>query len=212
MRVDLVDHMGTDLTVANAARVSFDKHKDVFDEADARLIKYLAKHGHWTPFAHPQVTFRVHVPIAVARQLFKHKVGGTENEVSRRYVDNAPEIYYPEYWRERAANAKQGSGGHLSPADAHRAAIVYGGAMALLVQAYETLLELGVAPEQARFVLPQSTYTTWIWTGSLSFWARVCRLRLDHHAQEETQLVAAQIYDHCQTLFPVSWDALTEGI
>lgn len=212
MRVDLVDYMGTDLTVANAARVSFDKHKDVFDEADAKLISYLAKHGHWTPFAHPQVTFRVHVPIAVARQLFKHKVGGTENEVSRRYVDNAPEIYYPEYWRGRAANAKQGSGGHLSLAATKLARNAYHDAVGFAVQAYEKLLELGVAPEQARFVLPQSTYTTWIWTGSLSFWARVCRLRLDHHAQEETQLVAAQIYDHCEALFPVSWAALTEGL
>lgn len=210
MRVDLVDHMGSDLTVVNAARVSFDKHKDVFDEDDIKLINYLAKHNHWTPFAHPQVSFRVHVPFFVARQLFKHKVGGVENEVSRRYVSDAPEFYYPKEWRARPPNIKQGSGVHLHPGDGFLADATYETAMRDATKAYQALLKRGVAPEMARMVLPQSTYTTWIWTASLSFWARVCKLRLDKHAQKETQMVAAQIDNHCRGLFPISWEALTK--
>jgi thymidylate synthase (FAD) len=210
MNVDLLDHMGTDLTVVNAARVSFSKHKDVFDEDDAKLIRYLAKHGHWTPFAHPQVSFRVHVPFFVARQLFKHKVGGVENEVSRRYVSDAPEFYYPTAWRSRPANIKQGSGVHLHPGDGFLADATYETAMRDATKAYQALLKRGVAPEMARMVLPQSTYTTWIWTASLSFWARVCKLRQDKDAQEETRMAVADIDRHCGDLFPVSWEALTK--
>lgn len=211
MNVDLVDHMGSDLTVVNAARVSFDKHKDVFNEDDIKLINYLAKHNHWTPFAHPQITFRVHVPFAVARQLFKHKIGGVENEVSRRYVDNAPEFYYPEKWRGRAKNVKQGSGADLEPGDQYLVDMAYETAMNEAAKAYKTMIKRGVCPEQARLVLPASTYTTWIWTASLSFWARVCKQRLDKHAQKETQMVAAQIDSHCRELFPISWRALSGG-
>ena len=210
MQVDLLDHMGTDLTVANAARVSFSKHKDVFDEDDAKLIRYLAKHNHWTPFAHPQISFRVHVPFFVARQLFKHKVGGVENEVSRRYVSDAPEFYYPKEWRARPPNIKQGSGVHLHPGDGFLADSTYETAMRDATKAYQALLKRGVAPEMARMVLPQSTYTTWIWTASLSFWGRVCKQRFDKDAQEETRMAVADIDRHCGGLFPVSWEALTK--
>lgn len=210
MQVDLLDHMGTDLTVVNAARVSFSKYKDVFDEDDAKLIRYLAKHKHWTPFAHPQITFRVHVPFAVARQLFKHKIGGVENEVSRRYVSDAPEFYYPEKWRGRAESAKQGSGDDLHPGDAYLCDMIYETAMKDALKAYKGLLKRGVAPEMARFVLPLSAYTTWIWTASLSFWARVCAQRLKDDAQYETRVPVAQISGHCAVLFPISWEALTK--
>ena len=211
MQVDLLDHMGTDLTVANAARVSFSKHKDVFDEDDAKLIRYLAKHNHWTPFAHPQISFRVHVPFFVARQLFKHKVGGVENEVSRRYVSDAPEFYYPKEWRARPPNIKQGSGVHLHPGDGFLADSTYETAMRDATKAYQALLKRGVAPEMARMVLPQSTYTTWIWTASLSFWGRVCKQRSDKDAQEETRMAVAGIDRHCGDLFPVSWEVLMGG-
>ena len=208
MQVDLVDHMGNDLTVVNAARVSFNKQKDVFTEDDAKLISYLARNNHWTPFAHPQVTFRVHVPFFVARQLFKHKVGGVENEVSRRYVDDAPEFYYPDEWRGKAKNVKQGSAGPMEAGDQYLVNMTYEAAMEHAVKAYKLLIKRGVAPEMARMVLPQSTYTTWIWTASLSFWARVCFQRLKDDAQRETREVVAHIDAHCKALFPVSWKAL----
>ena len=211
MKVDLIDYMGDDLMVVNSARVSFNKEStwsEELCEKDQKLIKYLATHGHWTPFSHPQITVRVKAPIFVARQLFKHKVGMTENEVSRRYVDDAPEFYYPESWRGRpTGGAKQGSDG-----------IIYSEWMdpdyeALVEYAtdfYNLLLEHKVAPEQARMVLPQSMYTEWIWTGSLASFARIYNLRSDPHAQMETQEVAKMLDAHIQPLFPVSWKALTE--
>jgi thymidylate synthase (FAD) len=208
MNVTLIDFMGSDLSVVNAARVSFGKAKDALDDADRKLISYLARHEHWSPFAHTALQFRVTAPIFVARQLAKHQIGGAWNEESRRYIDDEPTIYCPTEWRGRADNVKQGSGEALD--DAYLVSRVYEvGAQAALA-AYHSLLRRGVAPEMARMVLPQSTMTSWVWSGSLLFFARVCRLRLDHHAQEETQLAAAQIYDHCEALFPVSWDALME--
>ena len=208
--VTLIDFMGSDLSVVNAARVSFGKAKDALDDADRKLISYLARHEHWSPFAHTALQFRVTAPIFVARQLAKHQVGGAWNEESRRYIDDAPTTYCPLVWRGRADNVKQGSGDALSSTDAYHCDSVYDTAMGTAMQAYYALLKQGVAPEMARMVLPQSTMTSWVWSGSLLFFARVCRLRLDHHAQEETQLVAAQIYDHCEALFPVSWAALME--
>ena len=228
IKVELIDHMGNDLTVVNAARVSFDKASDwkldfskdrkfgdnVLSDADTKLIAYLAKHNHWSPFAHTSIQLRVKAPIFVARQLVKHQVGGVWNEVSRRYVDSEPEFYFPEAWRGRPTHGiKQGSSGVVERMDgyagnssvqayAHTAA---SNALGL----YNEMLAAGVAPEQARMVLPQGAMTEWYWTGSLMFFARVCAQRLDPHAQAETSEVTKQIADIVRPLFPVSWMALT---
>lgn len=215
--VTLLDHMGSDLTVANAARVSFDKetlfewdHEELclkLSDADARLVKYLARHDHWSPFAHTSVQFRVKAPIFVARQLVKHQVGGVWNEVSRRYVDSEPEFYIPAEWRGRPdGSVKQGSGEPVSYQLLVEAVVKKTTADALAT--YNALLSGGIAPEMARMVLPQNTMTEWYWTGSLMFWARVCRQRLDAHAQAETRQVALLVSQHMQKLFPVSWDVL----
>jgi thymidylate synthase (FAD) len=203
--VEYMDHLGSDLTVVNAARVSFDKEHEEFDhESDRKLIRYLAKHNHWSPFAHCSATFRVKAPIFVARQLVKHTVGFSWNEVSRRYVDSTPEFYFPDGWRERAENVKQGSGADYVPFVADPARV----ATAQCLSAYETMLTAGVCPEQARMVLPQNTMTEWIWTGTLFAWARMCQLRLDSHTQKETRDVAAPISRHMASLFPTSWEFL----
>ena len=215
--VTLLNHMGSDLTVVNAARVSFDK-ETMFEwdyeelcaklsDADKRLVKYLAKHDHWSPFAHTSVQFRVKAPIFVARQLVKHQVGGVWNEVSRRYVDSEPEFYIPAEWRGRPdGSVKQGSGEPVSYQLLVEAVVKKTTAEALAT--YSALLSGGIAPEMARMVLPQNTMTEWYWTGSLMFWARVCRQRLDVHAQAETQQVALLVSQHMRELFPVSWDVL----
>lgn len=215
--VNLLDHMGSDLTVVNAARVSFDKasgfewdHEELcvkLSDADKRLVKYLAKHDHWSPFAHTSVQFRVKAPIFVARQLVKHQVGGVWNEVSRRYVDSEPEFYIPEEWRSRPeGSVKQGSGAPV------RDQILVGDIVKKVtkeaLETYNALLTHGVAPEMARMVLPQHTMTEWYWTGSMMFWARVCRQRLDSHAQEESRQVALLVSQHMRELFPVCWDVL----
>ena len=204
----LVDTMGDDLTVVNAARVSFAKQVDEFNERDGKLIQYLAQHNHWTPFSHVTATFHVCAPIFVARQLFKHKVGLTENEVSRRYVDDDPKFYVPPVWRGRPKNAKQGSDGVVS--DDNRVDHAYSDALDMAYAAYDTLLDAGVAPEQARMVLPQSMMTEWYWTGSLSAFSRVVNLRLSKDAQEETGLIAQDINNQLAGVAPVSWAVLTE--
>ena len=182
--VQYVSHMGDDLTVANAARVSFNKVSEKFVDKDAKLIQYLAKHNHWTPFAHPQITLRVKAPISIRTQLFKHKQGFVENEISRRYVSDAPEIYNPR-WRTSPTNgAKQGSDDFLEYGETlDMCGAIYDIAIKSSVFSYNMLIEKGIAPEQARFVLPQGTYTEWWWTGSLAAYARVCKLRSDSHAQ-----------------------------
>lgn len=215
--VSLLDHMGSDLTVVNAARVSFDKESDFewdheelcekLTDADTRLVKYLAKHDHWSPFAHTSVQFRVKTPIFVARQLVKHQVGGVWNEVSRRYVDSEPEFYIPSDWRGRPeGSVKQGSSKRMIESPIVEAFAIKTTKEALA--AYNAMLSSGVAPEMARMVLPQNTMTEWYWTGSLMFWARVCRQRLDSHAQEESRQVALLVSQHMRKLFPVSWDVL----
>lgn len=210
--VTYLDHMGDDLAVANAARVSFGKKKEVLDEADAKLIRYLAKHAHWTPFAHCMLSLHVSVPIFVSRQLVRHTIGVVINEESRRYVDDEPSFYLPDVWRTRPDKSiKQGSGGGL-PAEANAAAAAMAGqATGQALAAYERLLGLGVAPEQARIVLPLNMMTQFIWTGSLAAWARICGLRLDAHAQSETRDVAEQITAIARDRFPVSWSALVYG-
>ena len=210
MRVELVDSLGTDLTVVNAARVSFRKHRDEWQDSDERLIRYLAQHGHWTPFGHPQIQFRISAPVFVARQLVKHQVGLVWNEVSRRYVDDAPVFYGvgPEGWRGKPEDKKQGSSGHVQILMELEKDI----AMTTLhcKHLYQELLEQGVAPEQARMILPLSMYTEWYWTGSLAAFARVCKLRLEPDAQEETQEIAGQIDKECAKLFPISWKYLVQ--
>ncbi len=216
MKVEYVDHMGDDLTVVNSARVSFDKESEYdqylkLKDGDVKLIHYLAKHGHWTPFSHPMVTVRVTVPIFVARQLFKHKVGMTENEVSRRYVDDDPEFYFPETWRAKPTDgAKQGSS--QEPLD-QRIIDYYDDEYSVLISyvecLYNEMIDDGVAPEQARMILPQSMYTSWYWTGSLAAFARIYKQRSDSHAQQETQEVAKMLDRIIRPLFPVSWEALT---
>lgn len=222
--VQYVDHMGNDLTIVNAARVSFNKESDwegeqhwtgsvsgkKLAERDQKLIKYLADHKHWTPFAHPQITLRIKAPIFIRTQLFKHKVGMTENEVSRRYVSDPPSVYMPR-WRGKPTNgAKQGSEDFMPIDDQYNTVNRhYEMCVRDALQTYEELLKRGVAPEQARSVLPQGTYTEWWWTGSLSAFARVFTQRSDPHAQWECQQYAAAIAAIIQPLFPHSWAALT---
>jgi len=232
--VELVDVMGTDLTVCRAARVSFNKQSEwdidevakkrlidsgstfnteelqILSLKDVKLIQYLAKHNHWTPFAHPQITMRVKAPISIRTQLFKHKQGMVENEISRRYVSDEPEIYHPR-WRTSPTNgAKQGSEDFLEFGDEYNNCnTVYEMVIKEAMFAYNTLLAKGIAPEQARFILPQGTYTEWWWTGSLAAYARVCKLRSDSHAQWEIQQYATAFSTIISPLFPVSWSALT---
>lgn len=220
--VDYLRHSGGDIDVVNAARVSFNKESEPITEweadeegntkqvltkklteADQKLINYLAKHNHWSPFSHVFISFRIKAPIFVARQLVKHTVGLAWNEVSRRYVDSEPEFFIPEVWRKRAENVKQGSSEEPLDISYNNWSICEG-----QLSTYEAMLHDGVCPEQARMVLPQNTMTEWIWSGSLYAFARVCKLRLDSHTQRETQEVAKLIAQECAYAFPYSWKAL----
>lgn len=207
--VSLLDHMGDDLAVVNAARVSFAKDSKELTAQDEKLIFYLAKHNHWSPFSHCFTKFRIKAPIFVARQLQKHTVGLAWNEVSRRYVDSEPEFYEPSFMRARAANKKQGSEDYPAQLTSYTG-ILLDGYTAEANRLYERLIAEGCCPEQARMVLPQSTMTEWIWSGSLYAFARVCKLRLDLHTQQETRQVAAIIDSDMGGLFPVSWRALMD--
>ena len=212
IEVTYVDHMGSDLSVVNAARVSFGKKSDwlprvhngevkVLSAKDCRLIAYLAKHKHKSPFNHTFATFHVKAPIFVARQLQKHEYMPW-NEISRRYVDDEPEFYTPTNWRGRSEDKKQGSSGEIftdvSPNYAYTAAR----------ETYRNLLMDGVAPEQARMVLPQSMMTEWYWSGTLHAFEKMCGLRLKDDVQEETRQVAEAIEDFMMELYPTSWEAL----
>lgn len=210
MKVTYLNHMGNDLMVVNTARVSFDKWKDEFTNNDERLLEYLADHHHDSPFFHPQIQLRVEAPIYVARQLYRHEVGASKNEVSRRYVDDEPEFEWPFEWRSRpgARQTKQGSGNPLRTDIQIAADKQVMELEAIIKQTYQSLLDLGVAPEQARTVLPMSLITKWIWTGSLFFFARVCRDRLSSDAQSETREVAMAISEIMKDLFPVCWPLL----
>lgn len=219
--VQYVEHMGSDLTVVNAARVSFNKESswDYADshvpspslpDKDGKLIAYLAKHQHWTPFAHPQITLRIKAPISIRTQLFKHKVGFVENEISRRYVSETPDIYQPTWRSKPTGGAKQGSEDFM-PHDSVHEDLCYRYHLCIsdALNLYEKLIKEGVAPEQARFVLPQGTYTEWWWTGSLAAYARVYKQRSDPHAQWEVRQYADAIGNIIKPLFPHSWAALT---
>jgi len=209
IQVHRMDSMGTDLTVVNAARVSFDKFKEELEYSDEKLIQYLAEHGHWSPFSHCFIQFKIDAPIFVARQLMKHTVGLGWNEVSRRYVDDDPEFYTPYEWRRRAADKKQGSMAEaVSSQDiANR---IKNESDRIALNCYDRLLKLKVCPEQARMVLPQNMMTSWFWSGSLYAFSRVCNLRLKEDAQEETRDVAQRISDHCAVEFPLSWKNLVK--
>ena len=197
MNVTLIDKMGSDLSVVNAARVSFAKKKTEFDEKDEKLIKYLAEHDHWSPFGHASMQFLIKAPIFVARQLVKHQVGLIWNEVSRRYVDDEPEFYIPFIWRSRPENKKQGSSDKEIEFD-----------ITEITQAckviYKQMLEEDISPEMARMVLPQNMMTEWYWSGSLMAFARVCNLRNKEDAQQETRVVTEHIARHLKDHFPVS--------
>jgi len=232
-----IDWMGSDLSVVNAARVSFGKRSEwlprvyageakQLSEKDTKLIKYLAKHKHLSPFGHAFASFHVKAPVFVARQLVKHKFLRW-NEISRRYVDDEPEFYVPDVWRKKADNVKQGSSdevveeivvegwkrylpehlkSRMEVSDAYDS-VMYESVMCL----YKDMLHAGVAPEQARMVLPQSTMTEWYWSGSLDAFAAMCKLRCATDTQYESRVVANQISETMGRLFPVSWDALMKG-
>ena len=206
LKVELIDSMGTDLTVVNAARVSFGKQKDKFEDGDEKLIDYLAEHNHWSPFAHATLQFRIKAPIFVARQLVKHQVGLVWNEISRRYVDTEPEFYKVDKWRGKPVDRKQGSDGVIDQRGLCDWAKTKVEDSAL--ESYKGLLDVGVAPEQARMVLPQSLMTEWYWSGSLYAFARVCNLRCADDAQYETRSIANEIDTQCKIKFPVSWKEL----
>lgn len=213
MEVKLIDHMGSDLSVVNAARVSFHKESNLVDgklqEQDKRLIKYLAEHKHFTPFGHCFASFRVKAPVFVARQLQKHAYLRM-NEVSRRYVDDPPEFYTPTVWRGRPVDKKQGSSGKLDSLDGGWCTELYKLAVGACEDNYNFLIDKGVAPEQARMVLPQSMYTEWHWSGSLDAFANMCKLRCKPDAQEETRMIADQVSTIMSSLYPISWKALTD--
>jgi len=218
IKATYLDHMGTDLSVVNAARVSFNKisrweltdwrdsddyaRKEVLNDSDTKLINYLAKHKHTSPFGHCFASFHIKAPVFVARQLVKHKFLRW-NEISRRYVGDTPEFYQPEVWRSKAQDKKQGSGPALEDQDVH-----IGTTQRLVTMLYDSMLEKGVCEEQARMVLPQNTMTEWYWSGSLDAFADMCNLRCADDTQYETMLVASQISEEMGKLYPISWKAL----
>jgi thymidylate synthase (FAD) len=234
MNAELIDFMGSDLTVVNAARVSMDKESEwewgndeiemwapTLSERDQKLVKYLARENHFTPFTHAVITLRETVPIFVARQRFKHVVGFTYNEISRRYVDDAPEFYVPDVWRSRPdGSVKQGSGEgvvtHLGDSDVYLddkyRSIEY--QYNLWIKSakglYEQMIDAGASPEQARMILPQSMYTSYYVTGSLSAFARAYQLRKDPHAQKEIRDLADKWDEIIRPLYPHSWAALVD--
>ena len=213
IKVTHIDHMGSDLSVVNAARVSFGKTSEMdmsdqwgppkLKDKDAKLIKYLAKHKHMSPFGHAFASFHVKAPIFVARQLVKHKFLRW-NEISRRYVDDEPEFYMPDQWRGRADDKKQGSAGAIEGIDS----TIVESLVKCSKHDYNYLLAKGVSPEQARMVLPQSTMTEWYWSGSLDAFMDMCNLRCKLDTQYETRLVAEYILSEMINLFPISVEAL----
>lgn len=205
--VELLEVFGDDLTVVNAARVSFHKEATEFSPKDKGLINYLAKHEHISPFFHPQIRLRVKMPIFVAREWYRHTIGFARNEVSRRYIDEPPEMWIPTEFRARDANLKQGSKEEAVSTN-DTVTEVYKHAVDVTNSAYKAMLEAGVAPEIARAILPQSMYTEFIETGSLAAYARLCGLRLDPHAQKEIREFAQAVSELLVTRFPVSWEAL----
>jgi len=208
--IELIDTFGDDMTVVNAARVSFAKEVSVMGPGDAKLIKYLAEHDHVSPFFHPQARFRIKMPIFVAREWYRHQIGFARNEVSRRYVDSVPEVWTPalDDLRERDPKLKQGSKA-TAIASAEEMHVRVKEFQDMALKLYDSMLKEGVAPEVARCVLPQSMYTEFIETGSLAAYARLCGLRLSPYAQKEIRCYAAGLTQLLEPRFPVSWPALS---
>lgn len=207
IKVEYIDHMGSDVNIVNAARVSFAKEVKEFNlSTDGRLLNYLAKHNHWSPFAHTCISVRCKVPLFIARQLVKHQVGGNWNEESRRYIDNEPEFWLPEYFHYRPTNAKQGSGEvHKHSKDLRCSLEAH--SEACLIE-YKEMLAYDVAPEEARMVLPLNTMTNFIWTGSLLFFRRVIEQREDAHAQLAAQEFAAKLKEVVKPIYKHGYIAL----
>jgi thymidylate synthase (FAD) len=203
----LEECMGSDLTVCNAARVSFGKRKEVLDDKDEKLIKYLAEHDHWTPFSQPQLRFHIKMPIFIARQWFKHQIGITRNEISRRYVANTPEFFIPDELRLSAENVKQGSSEKIHPNN-HNILSSINSFYKVAENLYNNLLNQGVCAEQSRMVLPQSMFTEFIETGSLASYARIYSLRAEKNAQKEIQQYAVALGELVANYFPISWKHL----
>lgn len=220
MRVEYVCHSGGDLLVVNAARCSFGKEKTEFDDKDAKLIAFLAREKHLLPFRHPQITLRLRAPLFVARQLGKHQTGMSWSEESRRYIDSPPEFYWPDKWRKRADNVKQGSSDETVPCILHKDGTPLinltpqSYAERLLdecITTYDGMLKSGVAPELARMILPQNMMTTWVWTGSLLSYVHMIKERTNVHTQNETRQVAEMVKAILEPLFPVSMKALLQN-
>jgi thymidylate synthase (FAD) len=214
IEITLVDKMGSDASVSNSARVSFNKWKDEFDEQDEKLIKYLASHKHMTPFRHTQVQLRCKAPIFLVRQLGKHQAGLSWNEVSRRYVKTEPEFFIPEQWRSIPdGSIKQGSGAVMELPQMKDHGWVtdpYTLAIEACLRSYNAMLDAGVAPEMARMVLPQSMLTEWIWSGNILAFAHVYRERIADGAQEEAKAFAKILDSVIRPEFPVAWGALVD--
>jgi len=211
MSIELLSYMGNDLMVVNAARVSFSKTHTQMDLSDEKLISYLAKHDHISPFFHPQIQFRIKLPIFVAREWYRHQIGFSRNEVSRRYVSSTPECWIPklEDFREKDPKIKQGS--KDTPIEySNEAQEIFTSSTNIALDSYSLLLKMNVAPEIARCVLPQSMFTEFIETGSLAAYARLYKLRTSEYAQKEIRKYAEQIGEILSELFPVSWKALTQ--
>lgn len=229
IKVEYLDHMGNDLDVVNAARVSFSKTSEFVDEEgflglvpadyvpprkvlskdDTKLINYLAKHDHWTPFAHTALKFRIAAPVPIRTQCFKHKIGMVENEESRRYISTTPEIFIPEFFRSKPEGSiKQGSGEKHEDSSFWLDAYQY--QVKACVDTYAAMLADNICPEQARFVLPQGAIVNWIWTGNLVSFANFYNKRTDTNAQKEVQVVAELVGKEVKRIFPISWKALTE--
>lgn len=210
--IEFVECMGNDDTVVNAARVSFGKESNNFTkEQNDKLIGYLAKHKHWSPFAHPQITFRTKFGLPIARQLAKHQVGGVVNECSRRYRDDNIQFENIDIFRTRPKNVKQGSDINSVVENNEEIKELYKNFLKTGEKLYQYFIKCGVCPEQSRYVLPQAMITEWYWTGSLYYFARVCKDRLSPLAQLETRKIAEQISECLQKQFPVSWNALMQN-
>ena len=228
IKAELLDYMGNDLAVVDAARVSFNKTSSwasqpsnteentpeelvgVLKGEDAKLINYLAKYDHWTPFAHTALKFRCSAPVPIRTQAFKHKFGMVENEESRRYISSTPEIYIPEFFRAKPEGSiKQGSAGEHP--DSNDFMQLYEITVSECVEKYELMLNAGICPEQARFILPQGAIVNWIWTGNLVSFANFYNKRTDTNAQYEVRLLAESVGKQIEEIFPVSWEALVGG-
>jgi len=210
VKTEYIDHMGSDASVVRAARVSFSADATEFDAVkDLGLVNYLAKHNHWTPFAHTSVTLRMCAPVPIRTQCFKHKVGFSENEESRRYISSKPSFYTPQQFRKSPEGSiKQGSGSDMHPVGNRYWRRHFQTVYNMCLESYETAIAGGMCPEQARFLLPQGTEVSWYWTGSIAAFARFCKQRMDPHAQKEIQELAKEVSNIIEPLYPVSWTAL----